>query len=76
MRELLRQLQSLRKQSGLEPHDDINLVIHTAPEGQKLIETFSHEIKSTAGIKEFNFTHNEGEEIKVDELLFIVAIEK
>ncbi|MFT6911303.1 MAG: hypothetical protein ACJAU8_000538, partial [Candidatus Paceibacteria bacterium] len=29
-----------------------------------------------AGISEFNFTHNDGDDIKVGDLLFIVAIEK
>lgn len=76
MRELLRQIQSLRKSSGLEPHDEINLIIQTSTEGQQLIEQFSNEIKSTAGIKEFNFTHNDGDEINVEHLMFIVAIEK
>jgi isoleucyl-tRNA synthetase len=76
MRELLRQIQSLRKSSGLEPHDVINLHIQTSPEGQMLMETFSDEIKSTAGIKQFNFTHNDGEEIIVEHLVFIIAIEK
>lgn len=76
MRELLRQIQSLRKSSGLQPHDEINLVIQTSTEGQQLMEQFSNEIKSTAGIKEFNFTHNEGDEIHVDNLMFIIAIEK
>ena len=76
MRELLRQIQSLRKTSGLEPHDIIVLHVQTSTEGQQLIEQFSHEIKSTAGISEFNFTHNDGDEIKVEELTFIVAIEK
>jgi isoleucyl-tRNA synthetase len=90
MRELLRQIQSLRKSSGLEPHDVINLIIQTSPEGQMLMETFSNEIKSTAGIKAFNFTHDkvnldeggregalgyDGEEITVEHLMFIVAIE-
>lgn len=76
MRELLRQIQSLRKSSGLEPQDIVNLIIQTSPEGQKLMENFDNEIKSTAGVKEFNFTHNEGEEIKVEDMIFIIAIEK
>ncbi|MFT7328310.1 MAG: isoleucyl-tRNA synthetase [Crocinitomicaceae bacterium] len=89
MRELLRQIQSLRKSSGLQAHDMINLVVQTSDLGQQLIETFSNEIKSTAGIKEFNFTHNdkmnpdarEGalgnrEEIIVEELTFIVEVER
>ena len=76
MRELLRQIQSLRKSSGLEAHDVIKLHVQTSTEGQQLIEQFSDEIKSTAGISEFNFTHNDGEEIIVEELTFVVAIEK
>ena len=76
MRELLRQIQSLRKKSGLEAHDIIKLHIQTSPEGQQLMEKFSSDIKSTAGISEFNFTHNDGEEVKVGELIFVIAIEK
>jgi valyl-tRNA synthetase len=76
MRELLRGIQSLRKTSGLEPHDMVTLIIQTSNEGQILMETFKDEITKTAGIKEFNFRHNDGEEIHVDTLLFIIAIEK
>ncbi len=92
MRELLRAIQSLRKKSGLEASDMVTLHIQTSTQGQQLIEQFSDDIKKTAGISEFNFAHNEayppeadapsskaglrGDEIKVGELLFIVAIEK
>ncbi|MCI5051301.1 MAG: class I tRNA ligase family protein [Candidatus Pacebacteria bacterium] len=76
MRELLRQIQSLRKKSGLEPQDEINLIVQTSPEGQSLVKTFSDEIKSTAGIKEFNFTEIEGEEITIEDLVFVIVIEK
>lgn len=76
MRELLRQIQSLRKSAGLEPQDMVTLHVQTSMEGQQLIEQFSNEIKSTAGISRFNFTHNDGEEITVENLTFIIAIEK
>ena len=76
MRELLRGIQSLRKKAGLDAHDIIELVIQTSPEGQVLIEEFNDEIKKTAGISEFKFAHNDGEEITVANLVFIVAIEK
>lgn len=76
MRELLRSLQSLRKKSGLEASDRIVLHVQTSTEGQQLIEHFADEIKKTAGITDFNFTHNDGDEIAVGDLLFIVAIEK
>ncbi len=76
MRELLRGIQSLRKQSGLQAQDMINLVVQTSPEGQQLIEQFSDDIKKTAGIREFIFKHNDGDELKVGDLVFIVAIER
>ena len=76
MRELLRGIQSLRKKAGLDAHDIIELVIQTSPEGQVLIEEFNDEIKKTAGISEFKFAHNDGKEITVANLVFIVAIEK
>jgi len=76
MRELLRGIQSLRKRSGLDAHDVITLHIQTSTEGQKLMEQFKNEIQTVAGISEFNFTHNDGDEIKVGDLMFIVAIEK
>ncbi len=76
MRELLRGIQKMRKDAGLDAHDEINLIVQTSPEGQKLMEQFNNEIKKTAGIKEFNFTHNDGDELTVGELVFIIAIEK
>lgn len=76
MRDLLRKIQTLRKDSGLQLHDEIILHIQTSTEGQKLMEEFKNDIQKTAGIKEFNFTHNDGDEIKVDDLIFILAIEK
>ena len=76
MRELLRKIQSLRKQEGLEPQDMVTLHIQTSPEGQRLVEEFKSDIQSTAGIKYFNFAHNDGEEITVENLTFVIAIEK
>ena len=76
MRELLRSIQSMRKTAGLDAHDVIKLVIQTSPEGQMLFENFADEIKHTAGISEFKFAHNDGDEIIVNELVFIIAIEK
>ena len=74
MRELLRQIQSLRKDFGLEAHDKIILYIQTSPKGQKLMEKYSHEIKSIAGISEFNFKYNNGKKVKVGDITFILEI--
>jgi isoleucyl-tRNA synthetase len=76
MRELLRQIQSLRKSSGLHPQETIILHIQTSTKGERLMEQYKKDIQLVAGIKEFNFAHNDGEEIVVDDLIFIIAIEK
>ncbi|MCA9353160.1 class I tRNA ligase family protein, partial [Patescibacteria group bacterium] len=76
MREFLRQVQSLRKKSGLEPHEMVILKIQTSPEGQQLVEQFSEEIKSTASVSDFDFVPNNGDEIVVDELVFTVTLDK
>lgn len=74
MRELVRGLQDLRKQKGLQPSQEVILTIDTDEVGKGLVEQFSDEIKKIVGIKEIIFDKTKGEEIKIDELLFVVHI--
>ncbi len=77
MRELLRQIQSLRKKEGLMPEYLVDLEVATNKNGKKLIKEFGEQIKNTAGLKEFVFKDLlEGESVKVDELEFILKIKK
>lgn len=76
MRELLRGIQSFRKKSGLEPDDVIKLTIFTDEEGEVLIKDFSETIKKTAGISEFIFEENAGQEISFANLSFVIEIKK
>ncbi|MFC1775645.1 class I tRNA ligase family protein [Patescibacteria group bacterium] len=77
MRELLRQIQSLRKKENLTPDDVVELKITTGDAGKKLIKEFEESIKSVAGLKEIVLTDSlEGEDVKVDDLNFVLKIKK
>jgi isoleucyl-tRNA synthetase len=76
MRDLLRQIQSLRKKAGLQAHNEIRLVVDTDEKGKELIEKFESEIKDPAGITEFIWKENNGTEIKIGDFVFVCEIEK
>ena len=76
MRELLRQIQSLRKNNGLEPHDVVALEVQTDKEGSDLITFFNDEICSTAGLSEIVRVENDGETIEIDSMMFVVRVRK
>jgi isoleucyl-tRNA synthetase len=73
-RELIRVIQSMRKKAGLNAEDEINLSIDTSDSGKKVVETFNDDIRSTAGITEFVFESNDGEEVTVNDLQFKLVI--
>ncbi|MBU1557439.1 class I tRNA ligase family protein [Patescibacteria group bacterium] len=74
-RELLRNVQKLRKEKQLTPSNIVDLIIETDKEGKELIEKFSDDLKKTAGIKEIRFEEAPTvEEIKIDDLEFKLLI--
>lgn len=75
-RELMRGLQDLRKKMGLTPSEVIKLSVETDEKGKNLITKFEKELKKTVLVSAVMFENKGGEEIKVDELLFKVIIEK
>ena len=75
-RELVRAIQDMRKKMGLTPSDIISLVVETNGEGKKLIQKFETKIKKTILVSKIEFKTNEGEPLKIDELLFKVQIKK
>ncbi len=75
-RELIRAVQDMRKKEGLNPSDVITLNVETNVDGQELINTFKIELMKIVGAKEINIEKNEGSEVKIDELSFIVSIVK
>lgn len=75
-RELARALQDMRKKIGLTPSDVIELSFETNDAGKKLIQKFEADMKKTVLVSKIEFKENDGEEVKVDELVFKVKIDK
>ena len=75
-RELVRGIQELRKKSGFNPQDKINLIIETNETGEKFIKDFENEIKKGTNSVEIKFAQTEGEEIEIDELKFKIEVKK
>ncbi|MCE9517783.1 class I tRNA ligase family protein [Candidatus Nomurabacteria bacterium] len=73
-RELVRAIQDMRKKQGLSPNDVIVLEIQTGIEGQEIISLFKDELLKTVGAKEIKLVENQGQEVKIEELLFSVNI--
>jgi isoleucyl-tRNA synthetase len=77
VRELIRNIQDLRKKAGLMPQQKIELAIETDGVGEKLIKDFENEIKKGTNTNEIKFGSISGEEeIKMDELKFKIEIKK
>mgnify|MGYP001586162052 FL=1 len=76
-RELIRELQELRKKKGLSPHDRITLLVASTPEGIGLIGKFEHDMKRVVLIDRLTFSDTAGgDEIGVDDIRFSVSLEK
>jgi isoleucyl-tRNA synthetase len=75
-RELARALQDMRKKMGLTPSDVVAITFETNETGKKLIQKFENDLKKTVLVSEISFKENDGEEVKIDELVFRVKIEK
>jgi isoleucyl-tRNA synthetase len=75
-RELLRAIQDIRKKNGLNPSDVITLNIGTDASGQELINKFKPELMKAVIAKEILFKENDGTEIKIDDIIFVVILLK
>lgn len=75
-RELARGLQDMRKKMGLTPSDVVSLTIETGEAGHDLIVKFAADMKKTVSVSEIRFTHNDGTDLKIDDLDFKVKIDK
>ncbi|MFA5932186.1 MAG: class I tRNA ligase family protein [Candidatus Paceibacterota bacterium] len=75
-RELARALQDMRKKKGLTPSDVVAIVFETNEIGKKLIEKFQADMKKTVLVSKIEFKGNDGEEVKIDDLVFKVKIDK
>lgn len=75
-REFVRGVQDMRKKMGLTPSDVISIKIDTNDEGKKLIQKFEKDLSKVILASSVEFRKNEGEDLKIDELVFKIKIEK
>lgn len=75
-REFVRSVQDMRKKHKLNPNDIIDIKIYTSEEGQDFINKWKKEIFKVAGLKNLFIEKNNGDEIKIDKLIFNIKIEK
>jgi isoleucyl-tRNA synthetase len=75
-RELVRAIQDMRKKAGLNPNDMISLEVATSVDGQQIINKWKNELLKAIGSKEISIKENNGVEVKIDELIFVINIVK
>ncbi len=75
-RELVRAIQDIRKKEGLTPSDVITLSLETSDEGKKLVQKFENEIKKTVLASQIKFEAGAGEEMKINDLVFKISVQK
>lgn len=75
-RELARALQDVRKNMGLTPSDVVSVIFETSEAGRNLIQKFENDLKKTVLVSNIEFKENDGQEIKIGELIFKTKIEK
>jgi isoleucyl-tRNA synthetase len=73
-RELIRFVQTLRKNNKLNPDDEIMLTIDTSSSGRDIIENNKVEILEKVRAKHIEFRENDGEELVADDITFKVSI--
>lgn len=76
VREFIRAVQEMRKQSGLEARDRITLTIQTSDGGEALVSQFKTEIMKVVGAEEISFGNAEGTEVKAGDHSFTAQIVK
>jgi len=75
-REVIRVVQELRKEAGLNPQDNISLLVDTDEKGRVILETEAEQIKKITGTEKIEFIKNEGKEFIVGENKFIISIQE
>ncbi|OGJ04041.1 hypothetical protein A3G06_00015 [Candidatus Nomurabacteria bacterium RIFCSPLOWO2_12_FULL_46_14] len=73
-RELSRAIQDLRKKMGLTPHDIVRLSIETSGAGRDLVQKFESELKKTTLAETIELRETDGEEIKIEDLVFKIKL--
>ncbi len=75
-RELLRFIQSLRKDMDLKPEEKISLSLDTNEEGTKIVEKFEKDIQRIAGVSSIKFESGGDQELLLEDIFFKIKIKK
>ncbi len=73
-RELVRAVQDMRKTMGLKPSEMVQVSL--SENAKNLVEKFKDDFVKTVGAKELVFAENDGTEVKIGELVFVVQLSK
>ena len=73
-RDFIRAVQELRKNKNLVPSDSIELLVETDEEGKEFLDSVSEQIKKPTNISKIIFENNEGEELKIGDLIFKIHV--
>ena len=74
VREIIRHIQSLRKEKKLQPTDTVDLKVKTDTAGKELIEKNMKEIQNIAGIGNISFGSATGNEVATSESSFTMSL--
>jgi len=75
-RELVRAIQDIRKKNELNPNDVITLVVKTDESGKNLVNLFRENIQKLVSAKTIEYEDNDGAEVKVADLTFVIKVVK
>lgn len=75
-RELVRAIQDIRKKNELNPNDVITLVVKTDESGKNLVNLFKENIQKLVSAKTIEYEDNDGVEVKVVDLTFVIKVVK
>jgi len=73
-RDLVRTIQSLRKEKNLVPSDTVKLLVETDEIGKNFVNSVLEEIKKPTNVSEVVFQENDGVEVKIGEMTFKLNI--
>tara|TARA_B100000745_G_scaffold97289_1_gene61808 strand:- start:4106 stop:7723 length:3618 start_codon:yes stop_codon:yes gene_type:complete len=75
VREVIRFVQNMRKQTGLKPEDEIKLVIETSQEGQNTLDSFMDMLANTVGAETVSFGEvADGSELDLGDTKYKISI--
>jgi len=73
LRELIRNIQELRKEKGLLPQEVVDLIIECKMDEERLIKKYTEEIQKSTNTL-IKFAANSGQEVLIDNLLFKIEV--